>query len=96
MMVYPGETPIHHPHNNNNGRKTQETVFVINRNNQIVPESSFADTLSSEPSSYTVSDLQRSLESNTGDIIGRTTPDENEKIIQNILHIIQKPERRTF
>ncbi|CAF1270079.1 unnamed protein product [Adineta steineri] len=66
----------------------QETVSVINENDEIARESSIL------PPSYTVGDLQQNLGSNTVGIIGGTNPDEDEKIIQNILRMIKEHERR--
>ncbi|CAF1206657.1 unnamed protein product [Adineta steineri] len=66
----------------------QETVSVINENDEIARESSIL------PPSYTVGDLQQNLGSNTVGIIGGTNPDEDEKIIQNILRMIKGHERR--
>lgn len=48
----------------------------------------------SVPPAYTVGDLQKSLEPKTTGIIGGTTPDEDQKVLDNILLLVTKHERR--
>ena len=71
----------------------EETVFVIDQNNKKISQSSFLDP-TSVAQSHTVADIQQSLEPHHTGIIGGTNPDEDQKIIQNILLMVKKHERR--